>query len=975
MRFRSWLDGLQSVSATRRAPPSRRLRQVGRKLVVNALEDRCLPAFLAPLSYPAGVAPYAVIAADFNNDTVLDLAASGDSLSVLLGKGDGTFQSGLNSATSAGSLAVADFNGDGNLDLVTTGMNVLLGNGDGTFQPPTSIDFGYSSVGSVAVGDFNADGKPDLAVTTSEYVDDGWDYVFYHHYEFRAHVLLGNGDGSFGPPSTTWLNGGYQTSATVADFNGDGQQDLATVSYEYGETDFPRTSWSWTTVNVLRGNGDGTLRAPADFEVGAYPNGPYPNSMVAGDVDGDGDLDLVTANADSVSVLLGDGLGAFGASQEYGAGGSYYSAVLRDFNGDGKLDIAAANSGSYPAYAGSLSVFLGRGDGAFTPGIDSAAVSDTYSVAAGDFNGDGWPDAATANNGSNVSVLINDHSWPPADLPLITVNDVTVSEGNTNTVYAVFTVSLSAAGTEPVTVQYATADGRATAGSDYTAASGTLTLAPGETTQTITVAVSGDRSPEANETFVVNLSAATQAFIGDRQGVGTVLDDEPTISIDSVWVTEGDTGTVNAVFTASLSAPYDEMVTVSYVTYGAGAVAGRDFTATSGTLTFIPGQTSETMTVAVVGDLIYEHDESFYLHLGSASANAAIANAYGYGLILDDDPPPSVSISNASVVEGNAGTRLLLFTVTLSAAAERALFFSYATADGTATAADHDYATVTDGSVAFYDGATNGTIKIVIYGDNRPEPDETFFVNVWNSYVTVAPSQGQGSILNDDSSPSISISDVALTEGNTGAANATFIVSLSAAYGQAVTVNYSTANGTATAGGDYVGTSGTLVFAPGETSKIIVVAVLGDRSPEANETFVVNLSSPANGSVADGQGVGTILDDEPRISISDVARLEGNLGTAVFVFTVSLTAAYDQPVTFQFATGDGTARTADQDYQAQSGTLTFAPGETTKTISVVVYGDTKQEVDETFFVNLSSPSSNALLVDGLGIGTVFNDDH
>ena len=200
-------------------------------------------------------------------------------------------------------------------------------------------------------------------------------------------------------------------------------------------------------------------------------------------------------------------------------------------------------------------------------------------------------------------------------------------------------------------------------------------------------------------------------------------------------------------------------------------------------------------------------------------------------------------------------------------------------------------------------------------------------------------------------------------------------MTLSAAYDVPVTVDYATADGTATAGSDYQAATGTLTFAPGETSKTITVLVNGDRLAEPNETFVVNLSSPTNATIADGQGVGTIVDDEPRISISDVTKYEGKKNqTTLFTFTVTLSAAYDQAVTMSFRTADGTATTSDSDYVAKTGTLTFAPGETTKTITIEVKGDSKKEADETFYLDLFGNSSNSLFTKKRGIGTILNDD-
>ena len=172
-----------------------------------------------------------------------------------------------------------------------------------------------------------------------------------------------------------------------------------------------------------------------------------------------------------------------------------------------------------------------------------------------------------------------------------------------------------------------------------------------------------------------------------------------------------------------------------------------------------------------------------------------------------------------------------------------------------------------------------------------------------------------------------------------------------------------------------VGTAGTLTFAPGETSKAITVQVIGDRLPEPNETFFVNLGSPANAVIAVGQGMGTITDDEPRISISDFTKAEGKNGqTTLFTFTVTLSAAYDQAVTVSFQTVNDTATTGNKDYVAKTGTLTFHPGETTKTITIVVNGDGKKEANETFYLDLFGLSNNALFTKKRSIGTILNDD-
>src|SRR6185369_14022926 len=250
-------------------------------------------------------------------------------------------------------------------------------------------------------------------------------------------------------------------------------------------------------------------------------------------------------------------------------------------------------------------------------------------------------------------------------------------------------------------------------------------------------------------------------------------------------------------------------------------------------------------------------------------------------------------------------------------------------------------------TLTFTPGQTTKTISVVVNGDTLNEADETFVVNLSNAVnATIADDQGVGTIQNDDAVPSLVIDDVTVTEGNAGTVNADFTVTLSAASGQTVTVDYATANGTAVAPGDYTArATTTLVFTPGQTTKTISVVVNGDTLNEADETFVVNLSNAVNAAIADNQGVGTILNDEgvALLSISDVTVTEGNAGTVNADFTVTLSAASGQTVTVDYATANGSA-VAPGDYTARATTtLTFTPGQTTKTISVVVNGDTLNE--------------------------------
>jgi probable HAF family extracellular repeat protein len=338
-------------------------------------------------------------------------------------------------------------------------------------------------------------------------------------------------------------------------------------------------------------------------------------------------------------------------------------------------------------------------------------------------------------------------------------------------------------------------------------------------------------------------------------------------------------------------------------------------------------------------------------------------------------PDTLVSITDTTVVEGNAGATDAVFTVSLSAAVDREVTVDYNTGDDGWAIAGDDYV-ATSGTLRFAAGQTTQTISVPVIGDQMSEPEEYFYVNLYNPSGNAAIDRGQAvGVIVDDDPPEIRISGANWQEGNTGTNGFTFFVELSNPSAQPVSGNYSTASGSGTAGSDYQPSLGTLTFAPYETLQTITVLVNGDRLGEPDETFFVNLSSPTDATIADGQGVGIIVDDEPRIGISDVSTKEGKKGqTTHFTFAVTLSAAYDQVVTMSYRTVNGTATTAGSDYVAKAGTLTFAPGETVKTITIEVKGDSKREANEVFYLDLFGLSSNALFTKNRGIGTILNDD-
>jgi hypothetical protein len=337
----------------------------------------------------------------------------------------------------------------------------------------------------------------------------------------------------------------------------------------------------------------------------------------------------------------------------------------------------------------------------------------------------------------------------------------------------------------------------------------------------------------------------------------------PRLSINDITVTEGTGGNTQATFTVTLSKPSNQPVSVQANTVNGIAKAPGDYAATSTTLNFTAGQTSQTVTVPVVGDALDENNEAFYVFLSSPS-NAELGKARGVGTITNDDAAPTISIENLSIGEGNSGQRVAVVRINLSAPSGKVVRVNYATTNGTAVGGS-DYVAVASTQVSFNVGSTVAFARVLINGDLLPEANETVLVTL-NAPIdaTLADNQGVVTILNDDSPPALTISDAQITEGDTGTRNLTFTVTLSKASGQTVTVNYATADGIARSTSDYVAQNGSISFAPGSPlTRTISIIINGDTLIEGNETLYVLLTGASNASVSRARGMGTIQNDDP----------------------------------------------------------------------------------------------------------------
>ncbi|HYO77919.1 MAG TPA: Calx-beta domain-containing protein, partial [Thermoanaerobaculia bacterium] len=496
-------------------------------------------------------------------------------------------------------------------------------------------------------------------------------------------------------------------------------------------------------------------------------------------------------------------------------------------------------------------------------------------------------------------------------------------------------------------------------------------------------AVSGTTDANGDAAFVFNGPALTAGHVVTATATtvdGTsefsaaeAIGNAPTVSFSSATYSVAEGG-VSATITVTRSGDLSAVSTVDYATSNNTATAGVDYTATSGTVTFLAGDASETFIVPIANDTTDEPDELVNLTLSNALGATLAGPSSAILTVTDDDNPPAISIGDLSRNEGTGGTTAFTFDVTLSGPSGFTVTVDYATANGTADAGS-DYTALATSTLTFTPGQTSRSVTVNVAGDTTFEPNETFFVNLTNpANATIADAQGLGTIVNDDPQPTVTINDVALGEGNAGTTNFVFTLTLSAASGTDVTVNYTTAAGTATAGVDYTTQTGVATIGAGTLSTTITVPVTGDMIAEADETFFVNLTGATDATIADNQALGTILNDEavPTVAINDISLAEGNAGTTNFTFTVTLSGASATDVTVNYTTANGTA-TAGVDYAAQSGVATITAGTLSTTITVPVSGDVVAEPDETFFVNLTG-ATNAAIADNQGLGTIVNDE-
>ncbi|MBD1927824.1 DUF4347 domain-containing protein [Trichocoleus sp. FACHB-90] len=783
--------------------------------------------------------------------------------------------------TAAGTGNAIAFNGQGVLVSSGTG-NAILGNSIFS-NTSLGIDLGTTGVtpNDVADGDAGANNLQNFPLLTSAVLNGVNTTVTgtfnsnpntTFRLEFFSNTALnasGNGEGK------TFL--GFTNVTTDASGNGSFTANLATVA-----------SGNFITATATNSNNT------SEFSTGVAVT------------------TLVSINAIDATAA------------ESGTNTGIYQITRTGTTGDLTVNLAVDGSSTaiasdYNLSSGGLSVVIP--DGESSVDVTLTAVDDTLPELAETLRlnlatGAGYT-IDTDNNNATVAIASND----TIQYAITTASPIT--EGDTGKQTVTFTVTRSGGIGVASTVDYAIG-GTATSGTDYnnilvrgggTALSGTINFAAGETTKTIMLDVLGDTTFELNENISVTLSNPNLTAAPESSTITTAIaqvtvvndDNQPTISINNVSVTEGNNGTTNATFTISLSNTSSETVKVNYATSDSTAttVDGDYTSVTSTPITFNPGETTKTITVAVNGDNKFETNETFNVNLTGAT-NATIVDNTGVGTITNDDNQPTISINDVSITEGNDGTANAIFTVSLSNPSSLPVSINYATANNTAIA-NSDY-TTTNGTLTFNPGVITQTISVPVVGELVGEANESFFVNLSNPInATIPDNQGIGTIIDNDAA-GFTFSPIS---GNTTEAGgkATFTVKLNSAPTADVTIGLTSSD---TTEGKVSASSLTFSANNWNIAQTVTVTGVDDAIADGNIPYriitapVVSTDSKYNNLNPNDVAVTNIDNDTAGFTITPARRLQTTEAGGKASFTVKLNSQPTANVTLGLVSSDTT---------------------------------------------------------------------
>ena len=565
------------------------------------------------------------------------------------------------------------------------------------------------------------------------------------------------------------------------------------------------------------------------------------------------------------------------------------------------------------------------------------------------------------------------------DVATVAVNSVTVGE---NAGRATFTVMLTGDVQNAFTVNFSTANGTALSGSDYVAKTGSVTFPSGATTgeqQTFEVLITDDNVAEFSETFTATLTGTSAGALitiptAGATGTATITDNDiASVAINSGSAQENGG---NIIFTVTLTGNIQNALSVNYATADNTAIAGSDYTAKTGVVTFPAGSVSgdvQTITIAITDDAVTESSENFKVTLSGVSASAAITQADGIGTIVDNDAATvSIAATPTSINEAN-GTAT--FTVTLNAAVQEAFNVTYTTVDGTALAGN-DYST-TGGTLTFPANSSAGaqlTFTVPVTNDDLVELSETFSASISNVTGLVTIGTGTATVTIVDNDLAIATITAGVSGSEAGPVAGTFTVTLNKASSTPSEITF-TLGGTATEGADYGAiTTKTVIIPAGELAQTITIPVITDQLVEGTETVIATLTTTNNSAISTNTTPATIsITDNTTATILVAATADGaEPGTAgQFTFTLSKPSSTDTKIDF---TVNGSSLSGT-DYTSIGTSVTILAGQTSATIAVPVTDDNIAEGTETVILTMNASTSNPSITASTNPATVNITDN
>jgi hypothetical protein len=584
------------------------------------------------------------------------------------------------------------------------------------------------------------------------------------------------------------------------------------------------------------------------------------------------------------------------------------------------------------------------------------------------------PIGAIVSSPATVSILNDDV------LPIITIAvGVNAQEPTTP---GTFILQRTGDLTSALTVNLITTSGSGTETIDYQAIATTAIFAPGSNSATVEVKPIDDDIYEGNERVGVLIKTGSNYSIGSSASAEISIEDNETIPTLTITPTTqaiaekniGDPAN-SASLQVQLSGKSATAITVDYSTINGTATSGSDFTATTGKLTFAPGSLSQTILVPIAPDNTFEPDETFSIQLtnpitvgASEAIGATISTTSATATIQNDDVLPTVSI--VSIDNSNLPIDQLpnqqKITLKRDGDPSQPLTIKYLLTKLISGKTQDTTTTVT-----FTAGQSTTAIPLTIDSTiiyRELEKDTITLINDPNYAIDSLSKPTTISLTNNQTAPTISISDTEIIEGDSGTSNLRFTIRLSNPSAQTTSISYQTADGTATFSKDYTATNSTLVFAPKEIEKTIDIPIIGDKIIEKDENFILTLSNPTSGAILNKATATGLIKNNDKATVSvTVTDAQAGEPNNPGQFSINIDSATEIPIAIQYAlTGKATAGT---DYQALPGIVTISPGETSQLININVKDDNILEGTEVVQLKLQ-PSTDYQIADGKDTGIV-----